>query len=347
MASEYKFSFGPWNISEGNDPFGPAVRPTVAWGEKLKVFKRLGFDAVMFHDDDIVPDIERKEWAQIEREAKEMRKAIEGEGLVTEVTAPRLWEDARTIDGAFTSNDPKERKWAIDRAKRCIDISNVMDCGIVVLWLAREGTYVREAKRAIDAHKWLLEAVNAMLAHDPKIRIAIEPKPNEPMDHAYIPTIGHALALGAVSNDPKRVGGLIETAHSLLAGLDPSDDMAFALSMGKLWSVHLNDQNGLKYDQDKSFGAANLRVAWNQVRVLEQAGYAKTGAMVAFDVKAMRTQRAEVATKHLANSRKIFLHLVEKVRTFDWNIEKQCMSNRDYEELEMAILEHLMGVGKK
>jgi xylose isomerase len=221
-----------------------------------------------------------------------------------------------------------------------------MNCGIVVLWLAREGTYVREAKRAIDAHKWLLEAVNAMLAHDPKIRIAIEPKPNEPMDHAYIPTIGHALALGAVSNDPKRVGGLIETAHSLLAGLDPSDDMAFALSMGKLWSVHLNDQNGLKYDQDKSFGAANLRVAWNQVRVLEQAGYAKTGAMVAFDVKAMRTQRAEVATKHLANSRKIFLHLVEKVRTFDWNIEKQCVANRDYEELEMAILEHLMGVKK-
>jgi xylose isomerase len=347
MASEYKFSFGPWNISEGNDPFGPTVRPTVAWGEKLKVFKRLGFDAVMFHDDDIVPDIEKKEWAQIEREAKEMRKAIEGEGLVTEVTAPRLWEDARTVDGAFTSNDPKERKWAIDRAKRCIDISNVMNCGIVVLWLAREGTYVREAKRAIDAHKWLLEAVNAMLAHDPKIRIAIEPKPNEPMDHAYIPTIGHALALGAVSNDPKRVGGLIETAHSLLAGLDPSDDMAFALAMGKLWSVHLNDQNGLKYDQDKSFGAANLRVAWNQVRVLEQAGYAKTGAMVAFDVKAMRTQRAEVATKHLANSRKIFLHLVEKVRTFDWNVEKQCVANRDYEELEMAILEHLMGVGKR
>jgi xylose isomerase len=347
MAAEYKFSFGPWNISEGNDPFGPTVRPSVAWGEKLKVFKRLGFDAVMFHDDDIVPDIEKKEWAQIEREAKEMRKAIEGEGLVTEVTAPRLWEDARTVDGAFTSNDPKERKWAIDRAKRCIDISNVMNCGIVVLWLAREGTYVREAKRAIDAHKWLLEAVNAMLAHDPKIRIAIEPKPNEPMDHAYIPTIGHALALGAVSNDPKRVGGLIETAHSLLAGLDPSDDMAFALAMGKLWSVHLNDQNGLKYDQDKSFGAANLRVAWNQVRVLEQAGYAKTGAMVAFDVKAMRTQRAEVATKHLANSRKIFLHLVEKVRTFDWNVEKQCVANRDYEELEMAILEHLMGVGKR
>src|SRR5213078_4057171 len=136
--------------------------------------------------------------------------------------------------------------------------------------------------------------------------------------------IGHAIAIGQQSADPKRMGALIETAHSLLAGLDPSDDMAFALSMNKLWSVHLNDQNGLKYDQDKSFGAANLRTAWNQVRVLEQASYPKTGAMVAFDVKAMRTQKADVATRHLANSKKIFLHLVEKVRAFDWNLEKDC-----------------------
>jgi xylose isomerase len=342
--SDYKFSFGPWNISEGADPFGPPVRPTVAWADKLPLFKRLGFDAVMFHDDDIVPQIEEKNPQQIEREAKEMKRTLDNEGLLTEVTAPRLWEDPRTIDGAFTNNDPKNRQWAIDRAKRCIDISNLMNCGIVVLWLAREGTYARESKRAIDAHKWLLDAVNAMLAHDPKIRIAIEPKPNEPMDHAYIPTIGHALALGAISNDPKRVGGLIETAHSLLAGLDPSDDMAFALAQDKLWSVHLNDQNGLKYDQDKAFGSANLRVAFNQVRVLEHANYARTGAMVAFDTKAMRTSKPEHATKHLTNSRKMFLHLVEKVRTFDTNLEKQAIANRDYEELEMAILEHLMGV---
>jgi xylose isomerase len=341
---QYKFSFGPWNISEGGDPFGPNVRPGIPWAQKLPLFKRLGYDAVMFHDDDIVPQIEEKSPQQIEREAVEMKKTLDGEGLVTEVTAPRLWEDARTIDGAFTNNDPKNRQWAIDRAKRCIDISNLMDCGIVVLWLAREGTYVREAKRAIDAHKWLLDAVNAMLDHDPKIRIAIEPKPNEPMDQAYIPTIGHAIALGERSKDPKRVGGLIETAHSLLAGLDPSDDMAFALSFDKLWSVHLNDQNGLKYDQDKSFGAANLRTAWNQVRVLEQANYAATGAMVAFDVKALRTQKAEVATRHLDNSRRIFLHLVEKVRTWDQKLEQQYVAARDYEALEMAILEHLMGV---
>jgi xylose isomerase len=176
------------------------------------------------------------------------------------------------------------------------------------------------------------------------VRIAIEPKPNEPMDQAYVPTIGHALALSGASTDPKRVGGLIETAHALLAGLDPSDEMAFALQFGKLWSVHLNDQNGLKYDQDKTFGSANLRAAYNQVRVLEQYNYPASGAFVGLDVKAMRTQKAEVATKHLENSRRVFLALVEKVRTFPKDVERQCVENRDYEALELAVLNHLMGI---
>src|SRR4051794_18123295 len=53
--ARYRFSFGPWNISTGADPFGPPVRNEVEFGRKLKAYKELGFDAVQFHDDDIVP----------------------------------------------------------------------------------------------------------------------------------------------------------------------------------------------------------------------------------------------------------------------------------------------------
>jgi xylose isomerase len=339
----YRFSFGPWNIHEGADPFGPTVRPSIAFAEKLRQYKALGFDGVQFHDDDAVPGIDGKSSSQVSQEARQMKKTLDDHGLVAEIVAPRLWEDARGVDGGYTANDPEVRKWAIERSRRCADVGRELNCNLMILWLAREGTYVREAKNAIDAHKHLLDAINAILEHDKTIRVAIEPKPNEPMDHAYIPTIGHAIALGQKSIDPNRCGALIETAHSLLAGLDPSDDMAFALFFNKLWSVHLNDQNGLKYDQDKSFGSANLRVAFNQVRVLEKGGYPKSGAFVGLDVKAMRTQKAEVATKHLSNSRRFFLRLVEKVRTFDQNVERQCIANRDYEALELAIMEHLMG----
>ncbi|HID78624.1 MAG TPA: xylose isomerase [Planctomycetaceae bacterium] len=343
MAAEYRFSFGPWNIHSGADPFGPPVRPSVSFAEKLKLYKQLGFDGVQFHDDDAVPDMEELAPAEIERQAKEVKKMLDGEGLVAEFVAPRLWEDPRGIDGAFTSNDPQCRAWAVERLKRCNDIANALGTRLHVLWLAREGTYIREAKNAIQAHQHLIDAINALLEYDPHAEVAIEPKPNEPMDHAYIPTIGHALALAERTADPGRVGGLIETAHALLAGLDPSDEMAFALALGKLWSVHLNDQNGLKFDQDKTFGSANLRAAFNQVRVLELGGYAGTGRFVGLDVKAMRTQKPEAAQKHLANSREIFLLLVEKVRTFPRDVERQCIADRDYEALELAVLKHLVG----
>ncbi len=341
MSSGYRFSFGPWNIHEGADPFGPMVRSTVDLADKFKVFKDHGFDAIMLHDDDIVPDIDSKSASQIEDEAKAYRQLLDDQGLVAEIVAPRLWEDARGIDGPLTSNDLAARQWGIDRAKRTADLGDILGTDLLVLWLAREGTYIRESKNALDSHRYLIDSLNAILEHHPKIRIAIEPKPNEPMDQMYIPTIGHVMGLAHETVDPSRVGGLIETAHSQLAGLCPADDMAYALSLNKLWGVHLNDQNGMKYDQDKSFAAANLRTGFNQIRVLEAAGYKDIG-MVAFDVKAMRTQKGP-ATSHLPNSKRIFELLVERVRSFDQNAADQCIANRDYEALELMVMEHLLG----
>jgi len=339
----YRFSFGPWNISEGADSFGPNTRDAFDHEAKFALYRPLGFEGVQFHDDDVVPGLDDLDAAQILRKAGEVRAKLENQGLVPEFVAPRLWFAPQTVDGGYTSNSATDRQYALDRTLRAIDIARAIGCRAIVLWLAREGTYVREAKNAVVAYRRLLEVVNRMLAHDKEIEIWIEPKPNEPTDQAYVPTIGHAVALAYASADPARVKGLIETAHALLAGLDPSDEMAFALAHGKLASVHLNDQNGLKYDQDKNFGASNLRAAFNQVRVLEENGYGRNGEFVGLDVKAMRTQRGTPVTAHLASSREIFLHLVTKVRGLDRAKERQFVEARDYEGLELFILKHLMG----
>lgn len=342
MAAPYRFSLGPWNIHPGADPFGPPVRPPVAFDDVLRAAVDLGFSGIQFHDDDAVPNLENLAPEAVVREAREMRKRLDDRGLLPEFVAPRLWEHAHGIDGGYTSNSPASRTWAIERSKRAVDVAAALGCDLIVMWPAREGTAVRESKNPIEASRQMLAAIDAILSASPNVRIAIEPKPNEPVDHAFVPTIGHALALGARSSDPARVGVLIETAHAILAGLDPSDEMGFALAAGKLWSVHLNDQNGLKYDQDKVFGAANLRGAFDQVRVLEMAGYAASGAFVGFDVKAQRTQRAEAATTHLATSRRIFEMLVDKVRSFPEAAVADCIARRDYESLERLVLEHLL-----
>ncbi|MFN2187644.1 MAG: TIM barrel protein [Candidatus Promineifilaceae bacterium] len=338
----YRFSFGPWNIHEGADPFGPPVRPTIIFADKLPLYKELGYDAVQFHDDDAVPDLDRLSPAQIRAQAKATRKMLEDHGLVAEFVAPRLWEHPKTVDGAFTANDDKVRKYAIERAKISVDIGNELGTDLMVLWLAREGTYLREAKNAAAAAHQLIDAINILLEYDEKLRIAVEPKPNEPMDLAYIPTMGHGLALGMATQDPDRVGVLMESAHAILAGLDPSDEISFAMSFKKLWSVHLNDQNGLKFDQDRSFGSVDLRRAFNQVRVLDDNHYWEVG-MVGMDVKALRTQPAELATKHLRNSIEIFIRLVELNRSLDQELVSSLIATRDYEELDWLILTNLLG----
>ena len=338
----YKFSFGPWNISSGADPFGPSVRPSLSFTEKLPVYKKLGFDAVQFHDDDAVPELDDLSPTQIRARARAVHQQLNDEGLVAEFVAPRLWENPKTIDGGYTSNNAQERAYALERSKRAVDIANELGTNLMVLWLAREGTYIREAKNVVGAAHHLLKAVNTLLDYDKSLRIAIEPKPNEPMDLAYIPTMGHALALGLLADDPKRVGVLMESAHSILAGLDPSDEIGFAMAFGKLWSVHLNDQNGLKFDQDKSFGSVDLRRAFNQVRVLDENRFWEVG-MVGLDVKAVRTQPAELATKHLSNSLNMFLRLVETSRSLDRKAVADLIAARDYEELDWLVLSHLMG----
>ncbi len=48
MAGSFRFSFGPWNTHDGADPFGPAVRWTLAFAKKIRLHKELGFDGVHF-----------------------------------------------------------------------------------------------------------------------------------------------------------------------------------------------------------------------------------------------------------------------------------------------------------
>ena len=342
-SSRYRFCFGPWNLSPGQDPYGPPTRSDKPFDWKLAQLKKHGFEAMMFHDDDAVPNIDEKSAKTVLKEAKELKKRLDGEGIAAEMVAPRLWFSPRTIDGAYTSNDPKDRRYAIDRSKQSIDIARVLGTDILVLWLAREGTYLREAKNGRKAIDQLVTAFDELLAHDRRIRLSIEPKPNEPMDHAYLPTIGHALAIAQLCRDPKRVGCLIESAHAILAGLDPADEIDFACAFGKLWSLHLNDQNGLKYDQDRPFGCTNLRSAFDQVRALERNGYGRHGEYVCFDVHPFRTTREEHWMDHLVNSRTTFLRLVDKARAFDEKAAQALIKQRNYQALDQMVIEHLLG----
>jgi len=58
----------------------------------------------------------------------------------------------------------------------------------------------------------------------------------------------------------------------------------------------------------------------------------------------MRTQKQEGSYQHLENSLKIAKALEEKASRFDYDFQKKCVEERDYEKLEMYIMELLMGI---
>ncbi len=340
----FKFSVGPWNVSSGADVYGPATRSEIPMEEKIRKFKELGFDAVQFHDDDAVPNINELTEEEIKAEARKVRALLDEVGLKAEFVAPRLWMDPHCVDGGFTSNSEEDRKFALWRAFRSIDIARELGADLIVLWLAREGTLCAESKSAVVGTKRIVEAIDAMLDYDQSIRIAIEPKPNEPIDRSFCGTLGHVMGVSAATKDPSRVGGLLESAHAVLAGLDPANEMGFALAFNKLFSVHLNDQNGLKFDEDRSFGAENLRQSFDQIKILKENGYGSRGEYVGLDVKAMRTTRDDAAYEHLKNSLAVVKALEAKADRYDYAFEKKCIKERNYEALEMYVLNLLMGI---
>ena len=341
--SKFKFTVGPWNVHTGADSYGPETRSAIDLERKFAKFAELGFSAVQFHDDDAVPNMNSLNEEEIKAEARKVKAMLDKYGLTAEFVAPRLWMDPHTVDGGFTSTCEKDREFAMWRAYRSIDIARELGCDLIVLWLAREGTLCAESKSAVTATKQLVEAINCMLRYDDTIRVCIEPKPNEPIDRSFCGTVGHVMGVSAATIDPKRVGANLESAHAILAGLDPANEIGFALAFDKLFTVHLNDQNGIRYDQDKSFGVENLRQSFNQIKILTENRYWEKG-FVGLDVKAMRTTCDEDSYEHLRNSLEIFKALEEKVDRYDYAYADRLIAERKFEQLELYVNKLIMGL---
>ena len=88
----------------------------------------------------------------------------------------------------------------------------------------------------------------------------------------------------------------------------------------------------------------NLRQAFNQIKVLMENNYGSNGEYIGLDVKAMRTTKNEDRYKHLENSLNIAKALEEKASRFDYDFQRKCVENRDFEGLEMYVMNLLMGL---
>ena len=100
---------------------------------------------------------------------------------------------------------------------------------------------------------------------------------------------------------------------------------------------------GPKFGQHKVFGTENLRQAFNQVRVLVENGYGSAGQYIGVDARALRTQPQDRAFRHLENALGLIRTLEQRARGFDYRKQKSMIDARDFEALEMYVMDLLTG----
>ena len=334
---EDKFTFGLWTVgSTGRDPFGGPVRDPKTPAELVHLLAEVGAYGVNFHDNDLIPiDATPAEEESIKRD---FRKALDETGLVVPMATTNLFGDPIFKDGAFTSNDPKVRAYALQKTMRAIDLGVEFGAKIYVFWGGREGTETDSSKSAVDAIKRNREAMNFLCEYNMDkgygLKFALEAKPNEPRGDIYNATTGHMLGFIATLDHPEMVGVNPEVAHEHMSGLNFMHSVAQAWESGKLFHIDLNDQYPGRYDQDLRFGSRDLKAAFYLVKFLEEVGY---NGSRHFDAHAYRTEDYEGVKDFARGCMRTYLMLKDKAAQFNADPEIQAiLAEINAEDPELA-----------
>lgn len=322
---EHRFTFGMWTVgSVGRDPFGLPTREPVDYRQICELLGEVGAWGVNFHDNDLIPiDATAAERAAL---VKGFKQAMTDNGIVCPMATTNLFTDPAFKDGAFTSSDPNVRAYARQKVLRTMDDAAELGAKVFVFWGGREGVETDAPKSALDSIKHTRDALNFfceyVIDNGYDLKLALEPKPNEPRGDLYFPTVGSMLALIATLDHPERVGVNPEVAHEHMAGLNFMHAVAQAWDAGKLFHIDLNDQLFGRYDQDFRFGAVMIKQAFHLVKFLEDVGYSGSRH---FDAHAYRTADTADVKAFAKGCMRTYLILKEKAAQFNADAEIQAL----------------------
>ena len=315
-----RFSFGLWTVSwQARDPFGDATRAPLDPIEAIDQLAAAGAWGVTFHDDDLIPF--GSDAATRDKLTAGFKDACARNNITIEMVTTNLFTHPVFKDGGLTSNDRSVRRFALRKVLRNVELTAELGAQTFVMWGGREGSEYDGSKDIAAALDRYREGVDTIAGYIKDkgfdIKIALEPKPNEPRGDILLPTVGHGLGFIAQLEHGDIVGLNPEVGHEQMAGLNYTHGIAQALWSGKLFHIDLNGQRSIKYDQDLVFGHGDLLSAFFTVDLLEN-GFPNGGPRYTgprhFDYKPSRTEgfdgvwasaRANMSTYLLLNERAV------------------------------------------
>jgi xylose isomerase len=323
------FTFGLWTVGNpGRDPFGDAVRPVQDPNHLVRKLAELGAYGVNLHDNDLVPF--GASAAQRDQIVKGFKKTLDETGMKVPMATTNLFSHPIFKDGAFTSNDPKVRAFALQKTMHAMDLGAELGAKVYVFWGGREGSEADACRDPRTAWHRMRDAMDFLCeyskAQNYGYRFALEAKPNEPRGDLYLPTTGHMLHFISTLQNHAMVGVNPEVAHETMAGLSFAHNVAQALACGKLFHIDLNGQKIGRYDQDLRFGSEDQKGAFLLIRLLEGTmGGPRYEGMRHFDAHAYRSEDEAGVWEFAKGCMRTYKILHARARQFDQDPEVKAL----------------------
>ena len=207
--TNYRFSFGPWNIHEGADPFGPRVRDSLTFAEKLKFFRPLGYEGVQFSRRRRRSQHERPYGRGHSKERKGSQARVgrrrAGRGVRC---APLCGKTPVTIDGGYTSERPclpcvrDSAQPLYGRYRQGVG-APISSCSG---WPAKAPTCGNPRTASAPLTR-LWRRSTGCLRTIPRLRSRSKRSRTSPWTTPIFPRRATRFSLGLLCSDPSRVGG--------------------------------------------------------------------------------------------------------------------------------------------
>ena len=320
MIKERKLSMPFWCVGNPvGDPFGPGVMDSVSPLEIADLLAQAGKDGLVSytaaHDDDLVPwdprnpEDDQDPSSETYKTLKAIKERLEKGGVQFKMGSCCLHGDPVFRNGGVTNPDPRIRALAAQKAIRALRIGNFMGAEYFTYWVARDGFETPFAVPWDRAHGYIRDALNLVTRYsrDKKLSIqhgTIESKPNEPRGEMFLPSVGHALALISTLEDPSFWGVNPEVLqHEQMTGLTAVGAVGLAVSMNKLFFLHVGNQKPNQFDNDNPpmIGLDGLKEFVSILYLLARADW---NGYVEYDNHMLRTDAAPGTENKMALRRK-------------------------------------------
>lgn len=291
-------SFGIWDLlNKGSDPFGAPVRPTLSAEECIALLGKLGVPRVSLHDLDVGLD----PWLLTDSKAFEARvevlkRSLRDAGVGVWMYTPCLFHHPLVRSGSLTANDARVRQLSLGKVLTAIDVADEFQASWLTWWLGRDGSEVDAVIDSTVAYQRIADALHVACTYirkrGSKLKISLEPKPNEPRGDIYVSTVGTALGIISMlpPEDRELVGVNPELLqHEGMAGLNAYHAVGQLVAADKLAFLHLGGQTPLRYDQDHPFLGGNSCLKSSFYIALAIAKHAPN-CVLEFDCHPFRTE---------------------------------------------------------